>query len=478
MSEVFVGMSLACAAAMAGLRAVHRNRHVRGRLATSALAFVGAAIVGAVLTTHRLSREFEDSIRLVAPLLLAFGAVNALVALVINPWRVDRLPDRFPTIVQDAIVIALFALAATAVLQEKVFATTAVGAVVVGFALQDTLGNLFAGLAIQIEKPFRVGHWVRISGTDALVDEITWRATKLRTKAGNFLIVPNSVVARDAVLNYSEPVAETRLEIEVGASYDAPPNRVKAVILAAIRHEPLVARTRPPEVLVVDFGASAVVYRIRVWTSEFGADEVLRDRVRTAVYYAFRRAAIEIPYPVQVQIERDETRSPSLDSEAVRAALGLVSIFAALTEEQRASLAGSAHLGLYAANDVIVRQGDAGSSMFVLVSGEAVVVLEPGDREVARVNPGGFFGEMSLLTGDPRTATVRTTSDAELLEITADDFRRFVLANPAAVDLVGEAAARRRAELLAHASEGQTSALEPPHGFMARVRRFLRLTPS
>ena len=91
------------------------------------------------------------------------------------------------------IVIALFAIVATLFMQEKVLATTAVGAVVIGFALQDTLGNLFSGLAIQIEKPFRVGHWVTIAGTDGLVSEVTWRATKIRTKAGNFVVVPNSV---------------------------------------------------------------------------------------------------------------------------------------------------------------------------------------------------------------------------------------------------------------------------------------------
>ena len=109
-------------------------------------------------------------------------------------------------------------------------ATTAVGAVVIGLALQDTLGNLFAGLAIQIEKPFRVGDWVTIGGQDGMVSEITWRATKMRTKAGNFVVVPNSVLAKDTIPNYSEPTRSLRLQVEVGASYEVPPNVVKTVI--------------------------------------------------------------------------------------------------------------------------------------------------------------------------------------------------------------------------------------------------------
>ena len=94
---------------------------------------------------------------------------------------------------------------ATLILRDRVMATTAVGAVVIGLALQDTLGNLFAGLAIQIEKPFRVGDWVTIGGQDGIVSEITWRATKMRTKAGNFVVVPNSMLAKDTITNYCEP---------------------------------------------------------------------------------------------------------------------------------------------------------------------------------------------------------------------------------------------------------------------------------
>src|SRR6478672_11975098 len=222
------------------------NRHVRGRLRGSIFAFGMYAILDAILRYSGLSGGLEETLRLIAPLFVGFGVINALVSLAINPWRIDRLPDRFPTIVQDTIVIALFALAAAIILQERVFTTTAVGAVVIGFALQDTLGNLFAGLAIQIEKPFRVGHWVHIGGKDGLVTEITWRATKLRTKAGNFVIVPNSVLSRDTITNYSEPTRETRLEVEVGAGYDVPPNDVKSVIVQALAGEPLIMAEHPP----------------------------------------------------------------------------------------------------------------------------------------------------------------------------------------------------------------------------------------
>ena len=458
-------------AAALGLRATTANRYVRGRLLFSSLTFLLYAGGGAAVRYASLSASLRGEVELIEPLVLAFGAINGLVALVVNPWREDRLPDRFPTIVQDSIVIALFAIAATLILQEKIFATTAVGAVVIGFALQDTLGNLFAGLAIQIEKPFRVGHWVRLAGEDGLVKEITWRATKIRTKSGNFVIVPNSVLSKDTITNYSEPLLDTRVELEVPASYDVAPNHVKQTILAAIRDEPLVSPAHAPEVLLVGFADSSVTYRIRVWTADFAADEVLKDRVRSAVYYAFHRASIDIPYPVQVQITPASKTAAETDR-----LFDEVEIFAALSDDEREALAAAAHRGLYAAGECVVREGAPGSSMFVVVRGEVAVVIG-SDHEVARIARGGFFGEMSLLTGEPRTATVKTLVDSELVEITADAFRQFVLANPAAAEHVGSAVAKRAIELNRHrAAETSTVLPDAPQTLLARMRKFLRLS--
>ena len=469
-------IGVALLAATIALRTATANRHVRGRLTISAFALAGYVVGVGALTYLTMSPALRTALGPVLPLLLAFGLINGAVALIVNPYRLDRLPDRFPNIVQDTIVITLFALVATIILQERIFATTAVGAVVIGFALQDTLGNLFAGLAIQIEKPFRIGHWVRIADIDGQVSEVTWRATKIRTKAGNFVIVPNSTLSKDTITNYSEPTLESRIEVEVGASYDAAPNVVKATILAAIRDEPLMMPSRQPEVLIVDFAASAITYKIRVWSTDFAADERLRDRIRSAVYYAFKRAGISIPYPIQVEIPGDAAVPSGLDPESAQAVLRRVTLFAALDTHALAALARAAHTVTYASGEVIVRQGQPGSSMFVIVSGGAVVILEPAGQEIARLGEDAFFGEMSLLTGAPRTATVRTVDDSDLLEITAEAFRTFVLATPAAVEQIGSAVARRTAELEEMRAAGASTATpESTDSLIGRVRKFLRI---
>ena len=234
--------------------------------------------------------------------MLVLAIVNAAVTLLVNPWRDERPSERFPGIVQDVAVLAIFMVIATMLLREQLLTTSAVGAVVVGFALQDTLGNLFAGLAIQIEKPFRVGQWVQVGPErEGQVQEITWRATKLRTKAGQFLIIPNSVIAKEPVLNYSEPTVPTRIDVEVGASYETPPNEVKRAVHEALSNSPLVMKAPEPQVVITSFSASSIDYLAQFWIEDYAIDRVARDQVRTNLWYTFRRRNIEMPYPIQVQ---------------------------------------------------------------------------------------------------------------------------------------------------------------------------------
>src|SRR5947208_723911 len=191
---------------MLGLMSIAINRLIRRKLRLSVILLIAflAAELGTTLYGANLSDATVQQLAAFGKLALAASFINALVFLIINPLRVDRVPERFPAIVQDAMVIALVLLAST-FLSQQLLTTSAVSAVVIGFALQDTLGNAFAGLAIQSEKPFSVGHWVKVGDHEGRVAEVTWRATKLRTKAGNFVILPNDLVAKEPIINYSEP---------------------------------------------------------------------------------------------------------------------------------------------------------------------------------------------------------------------------------------------------------------------------------
>lgn len=471
-------LALALLVVAFAVRGATTNRLIRRRAVASASLFAAGAAVLLVSARVPLDVDLAHALGTVHTLALILGVVTLIVTLAINPWRVDRIPERFPNIVQDSIIIAVFALVALLLVRQEFMATTAASALVVGFALQDTLGNLFAGLAIQIEKPFQVGHWVNIAGRDGLVTEVTWRATKIRTKTGNLIVVPNNVLAKDTITNYSVPTPQFRLEVDVGVDYNVAPNDVKAAIRATLADEPLIDHSRDIDVLMFDFAASAITYRIRVWTTDFAADERLRDAVRSRVYHAFRRQNIDIPYPVQVQLQRDGTpEATGAPGASVAAVLKGAAIFATLSSEQQTELAAATRAVMYAARETVVREGDQGSSMFVVSKGELRVLVAGSGGEVARLGPGDYFGEMSLLTGQPRTATVVAATDCWLVEIAVADFRRVVLTDPEIVDRVTEVTAFRRAELERHRAAIQTTSedQESPRTFLARVRRFLSL---
>jgi CRP-like cAMP-binding protein len=477
--ELIIG---AIALALAFLaRAFTVNRLIHSKLRLAVLSFAGylASTLFLVLVTMPAGSELAGRIDSLGDLLLALGLVSLAVVLVINPWRVDRVPERFPNIVQDAIIIGVFAVVATALMKEKFLTTSAVGAVVIGFALQDTLGNMFAGLALQVERPFSVGHWIKVGSYEGLVTGITWRATQLRTKSGDSVVVPNNIISKEAIINYSEPAAPTRLLVEVGASYEVPPNRVKAVIADAVSDAPLALKFPAPEIAVAEFGASSINYRVKFWVADYANDDPARDQVRTSIYYAFRRTGIEIPFPIQVNYRREAT--PSMMPASDRAGyLAAVDLFGLLPEPERQELAALSSERLYGAGQTVVQQGQAGESMFVVCQGRVRVLVGETGAEVATIGPGGYFGEMSLLTGDPRSATVAAVVDCVLLEITATDFRRIALAHPDVLIAVSQAVEDRRSglEQTRRTSTVATAPDEAPRTFLARVQQFLRLPVS
>jgi small-conductance mechanosensitive channel len=470
-------IGLALAALALAIRAVTRNRIIHRRLRFTLMTLVALLILHiASLTVQALGSSPQEP--KVEELLVALAVVTLLVALLFNPWFQDRVPDRSPAIVQDTLVVVAIAGVAVFLLKDTTFLTaSAIAAAAIGFALQDTLGNAFSGLAIQIEKPFRVGHWISVGHQEGVVAEVTWRATKLRTKAGNFVVVPNNVVAKEVINNYSEPAALTRLTVDVGAEYGAAPNDVGAALLAAIGQSSRVLASPAPDVLLVEFASSAIVYRARFWIADFAHDEEAKDQVRRAIYYEFRRRRIEIPWPISVEYRRHEVPADSPERrEAFARTIAGVPVLSGLAPEAHRALASAAAERLFGDREVIVRQGDPGGSMFLIQRGQVAITIGPGAREVAVTQAGGYFGEMSLLTGEPRSATVTARGDCTVLEINADDFRAYVRSHPEAVDQLVEAAAARRREIdETLAASGAVPATEAT-SLGRRIRRFFGLS--
>ena len=321
-------------------------------------------------------------------------------------------------------------------------------AIVLGFALQNLLGDVVAGIALNLEKPFDIGDWIWVGDTDGEVIEINWRATRLRTRDDNYLIIPNGNITKQNITNFHYPNRVHALKCFVGVEYGAAPNDVKNVLRQAVRHTTGVV-SREPRIRLKQFGDFAINYEIKFWIDNREAsDEILND-VMSNVWYALRRARMTIPFPIRdvfMHQPTADTLEQRRRADAERA-LRAVELFKPLDAGQIAALAGRGRLIRFGRGETVISKGDKGDSLFLIISGQASVKLvhETGGEVVAStLNPGDTFGEMSLLTGAPRNATVVADSDARLLEIGKEALGPVLQENPEVAEALSRQVADRQ----------------------------------
>lgn len=355
---------------------------------------------------------------------------------------------------------------------------------IVGNATQDTLGNLISGLALNTERPFQIGDWVTVCGHTGIVVDTTWRATRLRTKGDDYVIIPNSSIAKEAIVNFSRPTQNHGCTLSVGVSYETPPNKVRKVILDILAECPEVCREPAPSVYLAGFGDSALNFTVKFFIADFVRKDAIQSGVMDRLWYAFRREGIQIPFPIQDCRERDAAVDEQLARQAIRDSirklLAGVDLFQSLTPAELERLAGGESLQVFAAGEKLCRQGEAGESFYVIGSGRVAVQVAGPDGmpvPVASLGPGDFFGEMSLLTGEPRSGTVVAATDVEVVCVSKGDFAGILQEN---ADLAGKLAVILE-KRLAERSQRMASLVPVPvvpenhSALVARIRRFFGL---
>ena len=330
-------------------------------------------------------------------------------------------------------------------------ATSAVVGAVVGLALQDTLGNLFAGIALHIEAPFRVGDWVRVGDRDGRIDQVSWRALRLKTWDGDTLTVPNNEVARHAILNYSLPRSPHSRFVIIGVNYHTPPNKVISVLgnlleqVAGVQSEP------PPSIRLLGYHEYTLQYEVRYYFNAYDEYRRIEGEIFRLIWYHFRRHGIEIPFPIRnVYLHQAEAAETPKEAPATRLerALREIDLFRPLSDDELRTAAARCRALHYAAGERIIEEGAPGDSFFVVDRGEVEVSKELGGvrRSLARLMEGQFFGEMALLTGEPRAATVVAATDVDLFTLDKTGFHDIIVSNPAiAVDISTILSERREA---------------------------------
>ncbi|MEJ2581504.1 MAG: mechanosensitive ion channel family protein [Acidobacteriota bacterium] len=468
-----IALTLAALAIALILRAepLRRLRPLTLPLILVALAAFAHFIAKSLGVDDEVTRWTSVALVLATAFLVARG-----VLMVIFDWMlVHRAGVEPPRLMREVVALIVYLVLAAIILRSMgvevtgLIATSAVMTVVVGLALQQTLGNLLAGLALVWEQRLKIGTWVEMDGILGQIQQTGWRSLILRTRLRERLLIPNSDVAaaRIRILGSGEqPVA---VPVRLGVAYSVPPDSAKEVFRRVAGGIPGVLSEPAPRVLTIEFADSAVVYECRLWTLTPWSREDLTDLFLTRAHAALNRAGMEIPFP-QRTLHRGTRRESRDTVERRRRALAACELFSELSDEALDELAEGSRLFRFAPGEPAIQTGETSAALFAIASGSASVSHD--GRKIATLGVGDFFGETAFLSGEPRTATVRAAGGPiEVVEIDESCLKSLLEDQPGLADHLAEKMAARRLE--AEELRDETGALMSEAGLVSQLRKHL-----
>ncbi|HXH71100.1 MAG TPA: mechanosensitive ion channel family protein [Pyrinomonadaceae bacterium] len=359
------------------------------------------------------------------------------------------------------------------------FTTSTILGVIIGLALQDTLGNLFAGLAIQADQPFQIGDVISIPNMGTgVIENISWRGVKIRTFQNKFLIISNSVLGKEAIEVAPRENLNARL-VFFNTIYTNSPAKTVQIVREAVRQIENVSQKIRPIVRVRDLGASGIDWEIKYWLEDYTKYNDTDALVRQRIWYAFQRERNDFAYPTQtIHIENKMPEDDFVETgNEVFERLSNVPIFAPLSDEETQKLASGSRVRVFAPDEPIVRQGQPGKSMFVVHKGSVKVQIkeESQTKTLNTLREGDFFGEMGLLTGEPRTATVIAEEETQVLEIDNLCLKPILEDNPELVESFSRIVEERRTLLAEKQSEKDAVKTENNTGVFYSIKKFFGL---
>src|SRR5688572_4664417 len=356
------------------------------------------------------------------------------------------------------------------------FTTSAIFGVILGLALQDTLGNFFAGISLQADRPFQVGDVITVGAQrhTGVVEEISWRAIKVRTFTNNVVLIANSTAAKEPIEVFPRENLNSRV-VFFNTLYTDSPAKTIHVVREAVREADNVSHKITPVVRIRNLGDNGVDYEVKYWPEDYAKYNDTDALVRQRIWYAFRRAGLNFAYPTRTLYVERHTTAAMRDGKdsAIVERLSAVDLFAPLSVDETGMLAQAAVRHVFAPVELVIRAGEPGSSMFVVHSGRVRVQVNDNGRAltVATLNEGDFFGEMALFTGEPRTANVVALEETEVLEIGHAAMKRVFDNNPDLVESLSFIMAERREGLASHEDPAAATA-NTKAGILSSIKRF------
>ncbi|MBN1361307.1 MAG: mechanosensitive ion channel [Sedimentisphaerales bacterium] len=377
--------------------------------------------------------------------------------------------------------------------------STAIVTGVIGFAMQGVLGNLLAGMSLHASRSMSVGDWIEVDGKIGKVVLVNWRETRLRTLGGHMVIVPNAKLADQTIRNFSSPTSLRRHEVPVAASYGDAPGDVIAALIEAAQSVPAVEKLPTPDAYITAFKDFCIEYVLRFWSKQYEQRTQIEGHVMRMIWYKFNRRGIEIPFPMSGRLlgnfmeavhaqqfekplasEIERVLDDLLHSDFGRKLLAGADGACLLSRDELKPLAREVKRTRFTHGETLMRQNDEGESFYILIRGKvkgSITDSDPARPVEFELQPGALFGEMSPLTGLPRSATMTAVTDCDLLEFDRAAFTRLLSLREEIPQLLSDLAARRAKENAAAFEKLRAVAATPPElagdGILRRLRRML-----
>jgi small-conductance mechanosensitive channel/CRP-like cAMP-binding protein len=479
------------------LKPAERQR-IRTALILFVISFIGLVLIGFLGSYVTLSGSLFRWFRWAAMFCggVAFVSVAGVFVfeVLLEPLRLKP-----PRIMRDLLLaigyvaIGVILLSTISVDVTGIVATSAVLTAIIGLSFQDTLVNMMSGMVLQTERAIGVGDWIKIDGQEGVVTDIRWRHTSIETRNWDTIVIPNIMFMKSQVIVLGRRLGQPRQHrqwVYFNVDFRHSPTEVIEIVEATLRAEPIpnVASTPPPNCVLMDFKESYGSYAVRYWLTDLAVDDPTNSTVRTRIYFALRRAGIPLSIPAQslFVVEDDASRRERKSEEEIDdrvRSLRRVELFETLTDEERRALAARLRVAPFARGEAMTRQGAEAHWLYLITKGEAEVrVSADGNlsERIATLSAGDFFGEMGMMTGEPRTATVVALSEVECYRLDKEAFHDILQRRPELAENISEILAARRVELEA-AREGldeearQLRKQRHQGDLLQRIRTFFRL---
>jgi len=412
-----------------------------------------------------------------AIIFFAFFFFLRLVDASFQSWFVRiKKPFPLPKVLHSLVLAIIYLIAFFIILKgilgvniTPFLATSALLTMIIGLAFQGVLSNILSGMSLHLIKSFGKGDWIAVASDEGVVMDTNWRETRILDRYSNIVVIPNNLVASEKITNFSLPDKKTAITIPVKAGYGAPPAEVFKALREAAAEVQDVLSFPPPEAHLLSYDDFGISYRVKFWITNFARKHPIMAEVGSLIWYKFKRRGIEIPVPLsdklgEVMLSVDaEKKSGEIEAgvnqnfsdlmrsdflkyhEGERAGELLVS------EDEMRDFASLVKRYRYATGEVVFKQGEEGDSCYVVASGKIggkISYHEKGKEYTSEftIERGSLFGEMSLFTGMPRTATGIVEKEAELLEVKTKDFARVLAKNPQLSEALAEIISKRNRE--------------------------------